>query len=459
MNTHRFTLLISLLLVVLTACQDDEGPNQNEIVNQWVYDTMDEAYYWTDQMPDDVNKNQDPFTFFKALKYSGDRFSAIVENYDELINSLNGIELEAGYEFGLVANGPTEVVAVVTYIKPNSPAAEEGLLRGDVITQINGQSMNRNNYIEVINQTGQDHTVTYSRYNESSQAFVEQSPLSLTAVQYSENPVYLDSVYTIDAKKIGYFVYNFFSDGEQNFDNEVDQVFQNFKSEGITDLVLDLRYNSGGSIVSATNLASQLAPNVTSSDVFYRNQWNDLYQNYWESQSGGEKQLTGYFSEESGNVGTEIGSNVYILTGSRTASASELVINGLDPYMNVTIIGDTTVGKNVGSLPFKDNENPDNTYGILPIVIRLANSQGYSDYSNGFRPLGDNLVNDFALPMAPLGSVDDPLLARALELITGTPVGGRKAGRMAKRSLHEVGSSLDRHLRSNKTVLDIDLPQ
>jgi len=457
MNRRILSLLVLVFLGVgFVGCNDEEPEKSlNVLTNEWIYDRMDEVYFWTDEMPSDLSTNQDPTSYFNSLLYSGDRFSAIVPNYEDLINSLNGVELEAGYEFALVQTGDNGVAAIVTYIKKGSPAADTDLQRGDLITEINGKAMTTSNYQSVIAETSSDHTISFARYNEGDDTFVSQPDISLSAVQFGENPIFLDSVYNVDSRKIGYLVYNFFSNGStgDNFNDKLSHVFSDFKSEGITDLVVDLRYNSGGSIVSATTLASHMAPAVTGNDVFYRNQWNDLYEEYWKNQPDGDTQLTGYFIETENSVGNSISSNVYILTGSRTASASELIINGLDPYMNVTIIGRTTIGKNVGSIPIQDTDNPDNEYGILPIVIRLANSDGYSDYSNGFTPLGENAINEFDTPLKPLGDVEDPLLARAIELISGSSMGGRKH-RMAKFDFEQVGSSLDRHLRFNKAILD-----
>jgi len=466
----RFLFTLCLLAISTSffiSCSEDDTPAPvveerteqeltNQLVNEWVFDVMDEVYFWTSEMPDGLDQYQNPITFFDSLVFTDDRFSLIVESYDDLINSLNGVTLEAGYEFALAQSGNDEVVAIITYVKPGSPAADAALIRGDVITKVNGTTITLNNYQSLINEIFSNHSITYLRYDEGSGTYSEQPSISLDAVQFAENPIYLDTVVEIDSRKIGYLVYNFFSNGStgDNFDSKLNAKFAEFKSAGVTDFVLDLRYNSGGSIASATKIASQLAPNVTSSDVFYRNQWNELYTEFWQNEPDGDSRLTGYFNNPENNIGTEIDGELYILTGSRTASASELLINGLDPYMNVTIIGGTTVGKNVGSIPFEDTENIENEYGILPIVIRIANADGFSEYGNGFTPLGDNNINEFNSPLAPFSSLDDPLFARAVELITGSSMGGRKSSRLHQQGFTEIGSSLDQHLRSNKAILE-----
>jgi len=463
-----FLKILGLLFIggLLLSCNDENDsiepsePSENFTINEWVLDVMDEVYFWTDEIPENVDLEENPSVFFESLLFSGDRFSVIVSDYQELINSLNGIELEAGYEFILAGTqGSDEVVAIVTYVKNNSPAQTAGLKRGDLISHVNGQLMTESNFSTVINQIFSDHSVIFRRFNESSGNFEDQPETELSVVTLSENPIFLDSVYTIGTKKVGYLVYNFFSNGgDQNFDQQVIDVFSGFKSKGVSDFVLDLRYNGGGSVSSATNLASHLAPGVTSNDVFYLNQWNDLYQAFWESEENGEQQLKGFFTDVANNIGNDISSNLYILTSSQTASASELMINGLDAYMNVVIIGEQTTGKNVGSIAIEDNENPDNDYGLLPIVIKIANKDGFSDYADGFTPLGDNRINEFQfLPLEPFGDTGDPLLGRALNLISGNS-GGRIAVEKSSPNIKLLETSASRHLRTNKSIVDVELP-
>jgi len=459
----KYILLSLSISLVLFSCDEEEPEPQTEeaTINNWIYDVMEEVYFWTDELPTNANYDQDPSVFFESLIFSDDRFSVIVPDYNQLINSLNGITLEAGYEFVLSAvQNSDDVIAIITYVKANSPAATASLRRGDIITHINGQLLTQNNFQLLLGEISDEHSIRYRRYNPETDQFDQQAGITLSVIQLSEDPIFLDSVYTIGSNKIGYLVYNFFSNGDgSNFDAQVRDVFGKFKSENITDLVLDLRYNSGGSINSATNLASLIAPGVTNNDVFYLNQWNDLYQNFWENDENGESQLKGFFFNVDNSVGNQISSKVYILTGSRTASASELMINGLDAYMDVTIIGGQTVGKNVGSIPIEDTDNAENDYGMLPIVIKIANKDGFSDYGDGFIPLGNNDINEFnTVPLLPFGQVEDPLLARAIELITGAPTSAKRtAGSLAYLPTEVLGHSTDRHIRSNRMILESDI--
>src|SRR5690606_15936542 len=137
----------------------------------------------------------------------------------------------------------------------------------------------------------------------------------------------------------------------------------------------------------------------------------------------GEDFLTSRFAEKEANVGPMLtGNRVYILTSSRTASASELIINSLRPYMEVFLIGDVTYGKNVGSNSIYEPDNPKNKWGILPIIEKIAISLCTADYADGFTP--DILNLDNSLYLYPIGDERENLLSEAIAQITGAS-GGR----------------------------------
>lgn len=472
---YSLFLLLFLKLSLLSSCVDEEiAPtppaeekepqldNPNLAINDWIYENMNNFYYWESEMPSQVDKTQEPKDFFESLKSSNDRFSVIYPDYQELINSLSGVNLEAGYEmkFFRLSETSQEVVGRILYVKKSSPASQAGLQRGDEITKINGQSLNLSNYRDLLKKTSATHELDYLRYNSESNEYEAQETLSLNVVELSENPHFLDTVYTFGGHKVGYYVYNFFSPGTNNtkeYDNQMDQIIAQFKSKAVTDLVLDLRYNSGGAVSSSTNLASLIGQNVDGSKIFYTYRWNEGFQQYFESKEDGEKNLRGMFLNKTNAIGNQIGGKVYVLTGKWSASASEMIINGLKPYMEVVLIGDKTVGKNVGSFAIDDKENEENKYGMLPIVFQIFNSQGSSDYSGGFLP--DHEVNDFELPMLQLGDVQEPLLATALSLITGVNARrGATTARVQRSEGKPLISTIDDKVRTNRLIMDGPVP-
>lgn len=403
-------------------------------VNDWIFNTLDFWYFWRTELPTDQTREQDPNDYFNSLIFSGDRFSILVPDYQTLINSLDGVVLEAGYEIAAVRESENSdvVLAAVTYVKANSPAQNAGLRRGDFIESVNGTKMNTSNFADVLSDISEDHTIEYRRYNDTFETF-QTLTASLGVVQITENPHFLDTVYTFqNGTKVGYYVYQFFAPGVGSgteYDDQMDQIFANFKAEGIDELILDLRYNGGGSVSSATNLASLIAPGVNDTDILYRNDWNDVIEDVIENDpsTDPEEFFIGNFRNKAENIGSQLASDrIYVLVGRGTASASELIINGLTPYMDVIIIGETTVGKNVGSIALEDTVSTGSQYGMLPIVFQIENSLGQSDYANGFTPGGLYQVNDIQVPLRTLGDSREPLLNTAFADISGVLVGRRR---------------------------------
>jgi C-terminal processing protease CtpA/Prc len=214
-------------------------------------------------------------------------------------------------------------------------------------------------------------------------------------------------------------MYNQFVSG---YDEELNDVFADFKSENITDLVLDLRYNRGGAISSCVVLSSLITGQFTG-EVFSSQNWNDKLNKYWEEKN---QDLNDYFvgSLSNGMALNSLNlSKLYVLTSSESASASELLINGLASHINVIHIGDTTTGKNVGSITLYDyidndgNKNPNHKYAMQPIVLAIANSDGFSDYTEGLEP--DHEIKESVSQLGVLGDTTESLLSKTIEIING----------------------------------------
>ncbi|MBK6266241.1 peptidase [Marivirga sp. S37H4] len=422
--------LISLLVLlsVLTACKkEDPEPvyeaGSNEYVNDWIYGEMSTYYYWNKELPAKNITGISPDDYFYQLISSKDRFSWIQPNFIELLNSLQGVSKEAGYEFILYNNPNIEngVIGQISYVKKNSPASENDLKRGDLFTKINGTELTVSNYSTLLGGISENHTLTLQRYNEATETFENLGVQEFTTVNFAENPHYLDTVYTRNGKKIGYYVYNFFATGPNSSDTqylqEMDAIFEKFKSEGIQHLVLDLRYNSGGAESATINLASLVGTNISPEDIFVKRDYNEelkeaLIEEY------GQEVLNKKFTQKAANIGNILQSpQLTVLSSSRTASASELLINGLSPFMDILIIGDTTVGKNVGSISIYEENKPENTWGMQPIITKSFNSEDQSDYDMGFYP--DIPKKDNSLIVKALGDQQELLLSEALNYLAG----------------------------------------
>jgi C-terminal processing protease CtpA/Prc len=463
---NLLTYFILLSVIFSTSCRNEEPEPENyengtnEYVNNWIYDNMSLYYYWTDELPDKSIDDENPEDYFYGLLSTQDRFSWIQPNFQELLNSLQGITLEAGYEFVLYndpdnANG---VIGQIVYAKRESPAADAGLKRGDLFTEINGTPLTLDNYSNLLGDISQNHSLTLERYNFETESFEENGIVQLSTIQFAENPNFLDTVYTRNGKKIGYYVYNLFSVGTETnnptYNIEMDGVFESFKSEGIDHLVLDLRYNSGGAETATINLASLIGSNISDQDIFVKRDYNEGLKQAYINEYG-EESLNKKFLNKSANIGSNLQSpQLTVLTSSRTASASELLINGLNPFMEIYLIGDTTVGKNVGSTSFYEDENTENNWGMQPIITKSFNSLNQSDYSLGFYP--DIPLKDNSLVKLELGDVNEKLLREALIYLAGSDEVSRQISYKEKPSTDILGSM---ELKRRYGVYNIDLSQ
>jgi carboxyl-terminal processing protease len=459
-------MLFAIIFIFVSACREDEGLEQNivnednQYVNKWIFENMQGLYLWNDELPAeaDTDRNAEPSEYFTSLLSDEDRFSWIQPDYQELLNSLQGINKEAGFEFVLYResdSSPT-VVAQILYVKPASPAENAGLKRGDIISKINGMPITTSNYRELIQDLKEDHTLVYKPIITGKEEFGDETTVQLSAVEYIENPNYLFKIITDGDRKIGYYVYNFFASGpeddDEQYDLQMDDIFAMFKAEGITDLILDLRFNSGGSEVSAKNLASLVGTGIGSNKLFFSRLYNDELMEQIETDPElGDSFLKSYFLDKTANVGNQLSEGkVYILTSSRTASASELIINSLRPYMQVVLIGDVTYGKNVGSISIYEENDPKNTWGMQPIIVKVSNSVGFSDYGDGFIP--DVLNEDNSLNLYPLGDPQENLLAAAIDYIKGVTDPRRVSGTSKSRDI--IGHSLDEKRRGFSLIME-----
>ncbi|MDQ1088332.1 S41 family peptidase [Siphonobacter sp. SORGH_AS_1065] len=450
MKRRTAPLLLALCLGMgLFACKkntEDATPDTNSkehvAGNQWIYEQMASYYFWTDKLPSEANTDQtlEPESYFTSLLNTynatsnpdGDRFSYFSPDAATLEAALNGESLTTGMQFRLFYrdNARVNIVGQVLYVLKGSPAAAAGFKRGDVFTKVNGTTLTTTNYESLLYGSTTSYSFTLGTVSTSNTIEDTSTTLAVTATTFQEDPVFLDSTYTVNGKKVGYLVYNQFVSSPNNsssnaYDNHLRQIFGDFKSAGVQELILDLRYNPGGSGATATTLASLIVKYSGATQIFYKEEYNSQMNQYLQQQYGSDA-FNAYFTNESNNVGNQI-SKVTILTSEWTASASELVINGLKPYMTVNLIGETTYGKNVGSTTLTDDTGK-YSFALQPIIVKVYNSLGASDYTAGFTP-NTSLSEPFNLYA--LGNTQETLLNAALY---GTSTGGRQAAGVASLS-------------------------
>ncbi len=482
-NTLRQTLLVAAVgTVMLSSCkrEPDIAPstisttpvtsttvaNAYQDVNDWILGNMSVYYYWNDKIPASPDKTLSPDKFFDSLLYkynatsnpNGDRFSWIQQSADELKASLSGESKTTGMEYKLYlrSSGSTDVIGSVLYVYPGSPADKAGVKRGDVFYKVNGTNLTTTNYSTLLYGEGDTKTFTFADVQSTGLVDTNNSK-SVTAVVMQEDPVFMDSVYTYGTKKIGYVIYNQFVPGPNGssvatYDQKLDAIFGKFKAKGVNELVLDFRYNPGGYVSSATALGSLIAKGIGTKSVFVKKEWNATITPALEKQYGTDF-FYDYLTQKGNNIGDNL-SRVYVLTTSGTASASELVINGLRPYFNQNVytIGTTSYGKNVGSITLADNTGKIN-WGMQPIVSKSFNKNNESNYSTGFTPLVE--VRE-PLNLRPLGDVTERMLSEAIFQITGTRTARR--GVDVGNALPSVGSSIERKAGGSNMFFTTDKP-
>lgn len=433
-------------------------------VNKFIYNGLKDYYLWVDQIPNltaqkftvkdslnaFLNNYIDPQKLFTDLLYkykTVDKWSFIVDDSKIIDNWIQGISETMGYDFMLARIGSAgNVFGFVRYVYKGSPAEKAGIKRGDLFIKVDNQQLTVSNYQTLLS-TKVTYKLTFASITNNVISLNGKSA-TMTAIEMQENPIQLDTILNINSLKVGYLVYNGFN---ADFDLQLNDVFKRFKDAGIDKLVLDLRYNGGGSVQTAKYLASMIYGTATSK-VFLKSRYNTGLQAYFVSTEGAAS-LSENFTDKimktdstaEAPINTLNLSKLYVITSDNTASASELLINGLKPYLQVFNVGINTAGKYVGSFTIKDwdekgNVNPNHKWAMQPIVVKITNSEGVTDYVDGLVP--DFSIEEDIAGLMPFGDQNETLLKAVLNNIKGLPQAGITL-KSAKLGLKKVFDSQD----------------
>lgn len=366
-------------------------------------------------------------------------------------NDQSSVDLEGnGNDIGIYRvsavgqNNATSYRLYILAVSENGPAAKQGLTRGAYITTINGTPVGAveqtatgpniaSSEITLINNTiyGNPSTIKLTGIKTDGSSF----DISLAKASYKSSPIYKSNVLTAGSKKIGYLAYARFSNSS-NSTAALDGVFADFVAKGVTDLVIDLRYNGGGYVSTAEYLTNLIAPS-TATGVMYVEHFNNNLKNRKTTDASilknqplldandkvqfkADKTLVTYadidysvtgntnnFEKKGGLTGIR---NVVFIVSGGTASASELVINSLKPKMTVTLVGKTTYGKPIGFFPVK----LENRYDVYMSLFETRNSLGEGGYYTGMVPQIDG---DSDLGNYDFGNPLDGYLSKAIAVL------------------------------------------
>jgi hypothetical protein len=378
------TILTILLIALFGSCKKDDVPPEptgltDTMARDSLYYIMNDWYYWVNEMPD-VNKDSysDPYTLLEAMRYKElDRWS-FVADYEEFEAQMAGSFVGHGFRIGLDESLKARIVMIFS----GSPLYASGVRRGWIVDKINGvdiapllASGNMTAYNNAIGppEAGVTNTFIFTRPDGSNVT------ISSAKSSFTLNTVLLYDTLHLTNGVTGHLVFESFIKPSTQ---ELQQAFTFFKQNNITDLILDLRYNSGGYLDIAQALGSYIGGNGLVDKTFGKLEFND-------------KRSSENFSFSFISTNYSIGlPRMVVITSRSTASASEAVINSLKPFMEIVTVGDTTNGKPTGMLGWDIGKK----YWMWPVTFKIVNSLDEGDYFEGFFPdkvAADDITRDF----------------------------------------------------------------
>lgn len=406
MRNRNIFIFYLVSIFVLISCGKDRTEEYIEQTqeNQWIYNTMKEVYLWKEdikelQQAEFFNSQE---KFFSSLLHKDDKASFMTETL-----AINDYGMSIATMRDPIAEKPSQVYALVLFVEPNSPAAVAGIRRGMWISAINGKSLTTSSQSELEKGDAIALTTEYIEFdNEENKHFwVQGETINVAAsTAYEICNIGFDNIYTVRDKKIGYMLCNNFNG--DNFIEKANGVMEKFIASDVSDIIIDLRYNTGGKISNAALLASMLVPSDLNGTPFCTLKDNtetvDTIYNYTEQQfCAGEKKI-------------------HFITGEATKGTAELLVHSVnasrDMY-DVFVIGAKSSGVNI---MIEEFESP---YGfsISPATAITYISNGEKMTADGIKPdyAYDELKNKNSI--YPLGDEQEYLLYNTCYIIaTGT---------------------------------------
>lgn len=451
-QTGRLAVLAWTGLFVFSCKKDTPKPEpepepvertESQLIKDDIYKYYKLYSLWDKSIPDytsDPSKFTDQYNsadaVLAALKaltpahaaYSGgvfDRFSYMegIDGYNTGTTASGRLKMDTNDGYGIYVQLGTEdgktAQPIIYFVEGGSPAQKAGLKRSDFITAVNGDS----DYSIAITCTNTGCTINDASARDKMMnklnAALDAGPLKLQvkhqdgttvtkdltyANGYTIDPIYKDSVYTYNGNNVGYLALSSFEEIENNNVNQqkIDAAFEKFQTQQIKSLIVDLRYNGGGYVDASAYVADKIGGAITKGKLMLTYEVND----YIKATPSINKMFQDTKFEGKSNLNL---TKVYFLVSEGTASAAEMLINVLKPYLQVQLIasGTRTYGKPVGFF----EQEVQNKVSFWPVSFLLKNSAGFSDYWDGLVPDKRN-IEDYVF--ADVGDKKETMLATAL---------------------------------------------
>lgn len=418
------------LVGTFTQAAGDDTSAMSAYLNQYMHNRLVNEYLWADEyskLDIDMEVSYDKFLYTHLTKlgdlniedggyyrdYSSSAGERYIYSYISEVATTKTVPTKAGEltsTLGLgigplfasvYQEGTNYIGLTVGYVYPGSPAEAAGLRRGDTIYQVGGNRITKSNYQSLMNElfytkTG-SYSIAYARYvaNDAEQRYdlVEDNVANITAASYGYNPILFAAILTnsdIEGDETAPFNIGYMA--SESFDSSAQEVLeyqiQQFIDAGITELILDLRYNVGGEVQQSRYLSSSIVGRAYDDRIFFKAEFNDGKREEWKFLSGPSE------SDKLGKAPAMNLKRLWVIMSENTASASELVIAGLRGVdFPVTLIGSQSEGKNVGMVVTQEVYNG-RRFEFAPITYRGLNAKDEYGPKDGFEPDPGNLLNN-----------------------------------------------------------------
>lgn len=443
-----YTVLLAISAAVfplyLSSCADDADEPKTSTddadtgryadVCRWMYDYMSKYYLWNEPLATlkpDYTLSYDEFLMVMLDHVDADNhrnrddghwkngkriyYYSFIES--EAPTSRTAGEEETGSGIMFIDAGrinENTIALLPAMVAPGTPAAEAGVRRGDIITKIDGKAITEANLNTMANRlyAGNVDVTTYDYDTQT-----ENTAVHIGQATFTDPAVYHSSVLTVSGgKKVGYIAYMGF---DMQFDSQLIDIFNQFRNEGVTDLILDLRYNGGGHVLSSVLLGTLIAGKDKKDQIYSRTTYNATRNAKGETgeyKIGDPQTPERTYSKITDALNASLGlKTIYVIGSENTASASELIINGLRGLdLTVNLVGTTTNGKNVG-MESVTKQFGSYSFRFAPITFYCENAKGFKDYSDGFTP--DLEFDDSQYLFGDFGTTQDILTRLTLQWI------------------------------------------